>query len=55
MFKTAFLQKNVNNLKSYRRFFPNYRKQASELSSFIPASLKSVATIQLAAQNAGQI
>ena len=41
MFKTAF--------------FSNFNKKALELSSFISASLKSIVTVELAAQIAGQI
>ena len=41
MFKTAF--------------FSNFDKWATELSSFISASLKSIVTVELAAQIAGQI
>ena len=41
--------------KSHGRFFPNVSKQASELSSFASASLKAIVTVELAAQNAGQI
>ena len=36
-------------------FISKFSKQASELSSFISASLKSIVTVELTAQNAGQI
>ena len=52
MFKAEFLQKMSKPSKLYRC---NFSKQASELSSFISASLKSIVTGELAAQNAGQI
>ena len=45
MFKTAFLQK-MSILS---------KPQASEVSSFISASLKSIVTVELAEQLAGQI
>ena len=45
--KTAFLQKNVNNFETLRQIFLS-------LSSFISASLKSIVTVELAAQMAGQ-
>ena len=54
IFKTAFLRKMYITSKSYDRFFPNFSKQASELSSFTSASLKATVTVELAAQNAGQ-
>ena len=38
-----------------RFFISKFSKQASELSSSISASLKSIATVELTAQNAGQI
>ena len=41
--------------KSSDIFFPNFSNQASELTSFISASLKSIMAMQLAAQDAGQI
>ena len=41
--------------KSYDRFFPNFSKQVSELSSVTSASLTATVTVELAAQNAGQI
>ena len=47
--------KNVYNFEIDDRFFPNFSKQASELSSFTSASLKAIVTVELAAQNAGQI
>ena len=53
IFKTAFLRKMYITSKSYDRFFPNFSKQASELSSFTSASLKAIVTVGLAAQNAG--
>ena len=37
------------------RFFSNLSKWASELSSFISASVKSIVAVELAAQIAGQI
>jgi len=52
MFKTAFLQKMSIISKPYDRFFFFF---FSELSSFISASLKSIVTVELAAQKAGQI
>ena len=58
MFKTPFLQKNVNNfetLRLYDKFFSDFSKKASELSSFISASFKSIVTVELAEQVAGQI
>ena len=56
MFKTAFLEKNVNNnSKPQHRFFSNFGKYALELFSFISASLKSIVTEELAAQIVGQI
>ena len=55
MFKTEFLQKMSATSKPYNRFFSNFRKLASELSSFISASLKPIVTVELAAQNDGQI
>ena len=48
--------KNVNTCEiTYHGLFPNFRalnKPHLELSSFISASLKSIVTIQLTAQNA---
>ena len=41
--------------KPYERFFSNFSKWASELSSFMSASLKDIVTVELAAQIAGQI
>ena len=41
--------------KSSDSFFFNFSKYVSELSTFISASLKSIMSIQLAAQYAGQI
>ena len=55
MFKTTFLQKMSIISKPEDRFFSNFSKYASELSSFISASLKSIVTVELAAQIAGQI
>ena len=55
MFKTAFLHKKSITGKLYDIFFSNFSKWVSELSSFISASLKSIVTVELAAQNAGQI
>ena len=49
--------KNLNNFEILRQIFSytNFRKLASELSSFMSASSKSIMTTQLAAQNAGRI
>ena len=55
IFKTAFLPKMYITSKSHDRFSPNFIKQASELSSFTSASSKAIVTVELAAQNAGQI
>ena len=56
MFKTTFLQKKTSIiLKPLDRFFSIPGKKSSELSSFICASLKAIATIELAGQIAGQI
>ena len=55
MFKTAFLQEMSIISKPYDRFFSNFGKKASELFSFISASLKSIVTLELAAQIADQI
>ena len=55
MCNTAFLQKMAIISKPYARFFCNFGKFASELSSFISASLNSIVTVELAAQIAGQI
>ena len=52
MFKTAFLQKMSIISKPYDRFFSNF---GSELSRLMCASLKSIVTVELAAQIAGQI
>ena len=38
-------------MKSHDRFFPNFSKWASELSSFTSASLKAIVTVELGAQN----
>ena len=55
MFNTAFLQKKVNNFETLRQIFSNFGRKASELFSFISASLKSIVTVELAAQIADQI
>ena len=55
MLKIAFLPKMSVTLKPFDRFISKFSKQASELSSFISASLKSIVTVELTAQNAGQI
>ena len=57
MFKTEFLQKkNVKNVETLRQiFFSDFSKQVSELPSFISACLKSIVTVELAAQNAGPV
>ena len=56
MFKTEFLQKNVKNVETLRQiFFSDFSKQVSELPSFISACLKSIVTVELAAQNAGPL
>ena len=57
MFKTEFLQKkNVKNVETLRQiFFFDFSKQVSELPSFISACLKSIVTVELAAQNAGPV
>ena len=56
MFKTPFLQKMSITWKTLDdRFFSSFSIYASELSSFISASLKSIVTVELAAQTAGQI
>ena len=56
MFKTEFLQKNVKNVETLRQiFFSGFSKQVSELPSFISACLKSIVTVELAAQNAGPV
>ena len=55
MSKTEFLQKMSISSKPYDRFLSNFNKLASELFNFISASLKSIVTVELAAQNAGQI
>ena len=57
MFKTEFLQKKCQNTpKLYDRFFfSDFSKQVSELPSFISACLKSIVTVELAAQNAGPV
>ena len=55
MFKTAFLQKMSIISKPEDKFFSNFGKWASEHSSFISASLKSIVTVELAAQIADQI
>ena len=41
--------------KPHDRFFPNVSKWASELSSFTSGNLKAIVTVELAAENAGQI
>ena len=42
--------------KSHDRFVPNFsKKPRSELFSFTSASLKAIVTVELAAQNAGEI
>ena len=56
MLKTAFLQKNVNNFEHLREIFLYLQQiKASDLYSFISASLKSIVTVELAAQIAAQI
>ena len=57
MFKTEFLQKkNVKNVETLRQiFFSDFSKQVSELPSFLSACLKSIVTVELAAQNAGPV
>ena len=56
MLKTAFLQKNVNNFEHLREIFLYLQQiKASDLYSFISASLKSIVTVELATQIAGQI
>ena len=56
MFQTAFLQKLSIISKPYDRFFSNFSKLASEHSSFMSESLKSIVTVELASKNtAGQI
>ena len=54
MFKTAFLQKNVYYFETVRQNFL-FSKKASELSSLISTCLKSIVTVEVAAQIAGQI
>ena len=53
MFKPPFYKKMSIISKPYDRFFSNFGKIASELSSFMSASLKSIVTVELAAQMAG--
>ena len=53
--KPHFLRKMYVTLKFHDIFFPNFSKQASELSSFTSSSLNAIVTVELAAQNAGQI
>ena len=57
MFKTDFLQKKMSKTsKLYDRFFfSDFSKKVSELPSFISACLKSIVTVELAAQNAGPV
>ena len=57
MFKTEFLQKKCQNTpKLYDRFFSLTSVNKSQSSrSFISACLKSIVTVELAAQNAGPV
>ena len=55
MFKTSFLRKMKITSKSHDRFFPNFSKEASELSSFISASLKAIVAVESAPQKVDQI
>ena len=58
MFKTVFLQKNVNNLETLRQIFLQLQQMSLRaLSSFASAILKSnnPVTVELAAQIPGQI
>ena len=53
--KPYSLQKMSVTAKPEDRFFSNFTKWAEELSSFISASVKSIVTVELTAQIAGQI
>ena len=53
LLNTSFLQKKTP--KSRDRFFPKFSKIASELYSFISASLVVIVTVELTPQNVGQI
>ena len=56
MFKTVFLQKMSITSKHYLTTdFSLTSANNSELSTFIPVSLKSIVTVELTAQNAGQL
>ena len=57
MFKTEFLQKKMSKHSEtlWQVFFSDFSKQVSELPSFISACLKSIVTVELAAQNAGPV
>ena len=53
LLNTSFLQKKTP--KSRDKFSPKFSKIASELYSFISASLVVIVTVELAPQNVGQI
>ena len=53
LLNTSFLQKKTP--KSRDRFSPKFSQKASELYSFISASLVVIVTVELAPQNVGQI
>ena len=55
IFKTSFSRKMKITSKSHDRFLPKLSKYASELSSFMSASLKAINTVAIAPQNVGQI